>query len=49
VDLLRKVNNSCEMSWHKGRVFVSEIFRFRFSASTGRSRLLEGLFSGCGD
>ncbi len=26
--MLRRVNNSGDMSWHKGRVFVSEVFRF---------------------
>ncbi len=26
--MLRKVNNSGDISWHKGRVFVSEFFRF---------------------
>jgi len=26
--LLRRVNNSGDISWHKGRVFVSEVFRF---------------------
>jgi hypothetical protein len=34
--MLRRVNNSGDISWHKGRVFVSEVFRFfdlRFSAS----------------
>jgi hypothetical protein len=25
---LRRVNNSGEISWHKGRVFISEVFRF---------------------
>ena len=25
---LRRVNNSGDISWHKGRVFVSEVFRF---------------------
>ena len=26
--LLRRVNNSGDISWHKGRVFVSDVFRF---------------------
>ena len=26
--LTRRVNNSGDMSWHKGRVFISEVFRF---------------------
>jgi Integrase core domain len=26
--MLRRVNNSGDMSWHKGRVFISEVFRF---------------------
>lgn len=26
--ILRKVNNSDDITWHKGRVFVSEVFRF---------------------
>jgi hypothetical protein len=26
--ILRRVNNSGDISWHKGRVFVSEVFRF---------------------
>ena len=26
--LLRRVNNSGEISWHKNRVFISEVFRF---------------------
>ena len=26
--LLRRVNNSGDISWHKGRVFISEVFRF---------------------
>jgi len=26
--MLRRVNNNGDISWHKGRVFVSEIFRF---------------------
>ena len=25
---LRRVNNSGDISWHKGRVFISEVFRF---------------------
>jgi hypothetical protein len=24
----RRVNNSGDISWHKGRVFISEVFRF---------------------
>lgn len=24
---LRRVNNSGDISWHKGRVFISEVFR----------------------
>jgi hypothetical protein len=31
--VLRRVNNSGDISWHKGRVFVSEVFRLTFSAS----------------
>ena len=27
---LRRVNNSGDISWHKGRVFISEVFRFEF-------------------
>ena len=26
--MLRRVNNSGNISWHKGRVFISEVFRF---------------------
>ena len=26
--LLRKVNNSGDISWHKIRIFISEVFRF---------------------
>jgi hypothetical protein len=26
--LLRRVNNTGEISWHKNRIFISEIFRF---------------------
>jgi hypothetical protein len=26
--LLRRVNNSGDISWHKNRVFISEVFRF---------------------
>jgi hypothetical protein len=26
--ITRRVNNSGDISWHKGRVFVSEVFRF---------------------
>jgi hypothetical protein len=26
--ILRRANNSGDISWHKGRVFVSEVFRF---------------------
>ena len=26
--MLRRVNNSGDISWHKGRAFVSEVFRF---------------------
>ena len=26
--MLRSVNNSGDISWHKGRVFISEVFRF---------------------
>jgi hypothetical protein len=26
--LIRRVNNSGDISWHKGRVFISEVFRF---------------------
>ena len=26
--LLRRVNNSGDISWHKSRVFISEVFRF---------------------
>jgi hypothetical protein len=26
--LLRRVNNSGDVSWHKNRVFISEVFRF---------------------
>jgi hypothetical protein len=26
--LTRRVNNSGEMSWHRDRVFISEVFRF---------------------
>ena len=26
--VLRRVNNSGDISWHKGRVFISEVFRF---------------------
>jgi hypothetical protein len=26
--MLRRVNNSGDISWHKGRVFISEVFRF---------------------
>ena len=25
--MLRRLNNGCDISWHKGRVFVSEVFR----------------------
>jgi hypothetical protein len=26
--ILQRVNNSGDISWHRGRVFVSEVFRF---------------------
>lgn len=26
--LLRRVNNSGDISWHKNKVFISEVFRF---------------------
>jgi hypothetical protein len=26
--LLRRVNNSGDISWHKSRIFISEVFRF---------------------
>jgi hypothetical protein len=26
--LIRRVNNSGDISWHKGRVFISEVLRF---------------------
>jgi len=26
--LLRRVNNSGDISWHRNRVFISEVFRF---------------------
>ena len=26
--LIRRVNNSGDISWHKDRVFISEVFRF---------------------
>jgi hypothetical protein len=26
--LLRRVNNSADISWHKTRIFISEVFRF---------------------
>ncbi|NYF49949.1 hypothetical protein HDF12_000314 [Edaphobacter lichenicola] len=26
--LLRRVNNSCDIIWHKNRIFISEVFRF---------------------
>jgi hypothetical protein len=26
---LRRVNNSGDISWHKNRVFISEVFRFK--------------------
>jgi len=26
--MLRSVNNSGDISWHKGRVFISEVFQF---------------------
>jgi hypothetical protein len=26
--LLRRVNNSGDISWHKDRIFISEVFRF---------------------
>jgi hypothetical protein len=26
--LLRRVNNSGDISWHKTRIFISEVFRF---------------------
>jgi hypothetical protein len=26
--ITRRVNNSGDISWHKGRVFISEVFRF---------------------
>ena len=26
--VIRRVNNSGDISWHKGRVFISEVFRF---------------------
>ena len=26
--LTRRVNNSGDIGWHKGRVFISEVFRF---------------------
>jgi hypothetical protein len=32
--ILRTVNNSGDISWHKGRVFVSEVFDLMFSASS---------------
>jgi hypothetical protein len=26
--LLRRVNNAGDISWHKNRIFISEVFRF---------------------
>jgi hypothetical protein len=26
--LLRRVNNTGDISWHKNRIFISEVFRF---------------------
>ena len=31
--ILRRVNNSGDISWHKGHVFVSEVFRFEVLGS----------------
>lgn len=26
--MMRRINNSGDISWHKDRVFISEVFRF---------------------
>ena len=39
--LLRRVNNSGDISWHKNRVFISEVFRFE---EVGFELIRPGLF-----
>ncbi len=39
--LTRRVNNSGDISWHKGRVFISEVFRF---GDLGFEMIGEGLY-----
>ena len=40
--LLRRVNNSGDISWHKNRVFISEVFRFEELGSSWSHRGLTG-------
>ena len=39
--LLRTVNNSGDISWHKDRVFISEVFRFE---EIGFEQVTEGIY-----
>ncbi len=39
--LLRRVNNSGDISWHKNRIFISEVFRFE---ELGLEMLRQGLY-----
>ena len=39
--ILRTVNNSGDISWHKGRVFISEVFRFEV---VGFEQVYEGFY-----
>jgi hypothetical protein len=41
------VNNSGDISWHKNRVFINEIFRFK-AAMSGQLALVTGASSGIG-
>jgi hypothetical protein len=49
---LRRVNNSGDISWHKGRVFISEVFRFEVLGfeklvNLTRKRFASGRFRSC--
>ena len=44
--LLRKVNNSGDISWHKTRIFISEVFRFEeLALELTTPRVLQSLLS----
>ena len=38
--LLRRVNDSGDISWHKNRVFISEVFRFEELAFEDRKSVV---------